>query len=52
MDEEKVRQMLDHRSSELDDRIRVALDLTEDFVLNHARGVDDAFMNPFAPDAG
>ena len=45
MDEEKVRQMLDHRSSELDDRIRVALDLTEDFVLNHARGVDDVFMN-------
>lgn len=36
--------MLDHRNSDLDERLKVALDLTEDFVSNHARGVDDAFM--------
>ncbi len=45
MDEEKVRQMLDHKRSELDERTKIALDLTEDFVENHARGVDDAFMS-------
>ena len=45
MTEEMVAEMLDHRSSTvLDARTKVALDLTEDFVLNHARGVDDAFM--------
>ena len=37
--------MLDHQNSDLDDRTKIALDLTEDFVLNHARGVDDAFMD-------
>ena len=36
--------MLDHRESDLDERLKVALDLTEDFVTNHAHGVDDAFM--------
>tara|TARA_Y100001934_G_scaffold281579_1_gene391779 strand:+ start:2625 stop:2936 length:312 start_codon:yes stop_codon:yes gene_type:complete len=38
--------MLDHRSSEeLDDRTKIALDLAEDFINNHARGVDDDFMD-------
>jgi alkylhydroperoxidase family enzyme len=44
MDEEMVQKMLDHRSSDLDAATQVALDLTEDFVQNHAHGVDDAFM--------
>ena len=44
MDEDMIAQMLDHRNSDLDERTKVALDLVEDFVLNHARGVDDAFM--------
>lgn len=39
-----VRKMLDHRGSDLDESTKVALDLTEDFVQNHAHGVDDAFM--------
>jgi alkylhydroperoxidase family enzyme len=39
-----VVQMLDHRNSDLDERLKVALDLTEDFVSNHAQGVDDDFM--------
>lgn len=38
-------QMLDHRNSDLDDRVKLALDLTEDFINNHARGVDDALMS-------
>ena len=37
--------MLDHRNSNLDDRIKLALDLAEDFIVNHARGVDDAMMD-------
>ena len=38
--------MLDHRNSEeLDDRTKIALDLAEDFIDNHARGVDDDFMD-------
>ena len=45
MSEEMIVQMLDHRNSDLDERIKVALDLTEDFITNHARGVDDAFMD-------
>jgi alkylhydroperoxidase family enzyme len=45
MSEEVIGKMLDHRTSDLDDRIKIALDLTEDFVMNHARGVDDAFMS-------
>ena len=45
MTEEMVVQMLDHRNSDLDDRIKVALDLTEDYVLNHGKGVDDTFMD-------
>jgi alkylhydroperoxidase family enzyme len=44
MDEDMVVKMLDHRSSDLDERTKVALDLTEDFVMNHAHGVDDEFM--------
>jgi len=44
MDEEMIKKMLDHRNSDLDDRLKMALDLTEDFVLNHAHSVDDAFM--------
>jgi alkylhydroperoxidase family enzyme len=45
MTEEMVVAMLDHRNSSLDERTRVALDLAEDFILNHARSVDDAFMD-------
>ena len=44
MTEELISKMLDHRNSDLDDRIKMALDLTEDFIINHAHGVDDAFM--------
>jgi alkylhydroperoxidase family enzyme len=36
--------MLNHRESKLDERIKLALDLTEDFVINHAHGIDDDFM--------
>ena len=39
-----VVKMLDHRNSDLPEYIKVALDLTEDFVTNHAHGVDDDFM--------
>lgn len=45
MTEEMIVQMLDHRNSDLDERLKLALDLTEDFVKNHAHGVDDAFMD-------
>ncbi len=44
MNEAMVAKMLDHRNSDLDERTKVALDLTEDFVMNHAHGIDDAFM--------
>ena len=44
MSEDMIVQMLDHRNSELDERTKPALDLSEDFILNHARGVDDALM--------
>jgi alkylhydroperoxidase family enzyme len=44
MTEKMIEQMLDHRNSDLDVRIKLALDLTEDFVMNHAHGVDDNFM--------
>ena len=44
MDEAMVAKMLDHRNSDLDERTKLALDLAEDFVRNHAHGVDDAFM--------
>ena len=40
-----VLKMLDHRNSDLDERTKVALDLAEDFVLNHADNIDDAFMD-------
>ncbi len=33
--------MLDHHNSDLDERIKLALDLTEDFINNHAFGVND-----------
>lgn len=36
--------MLDHQNSDLDERMKMALNLTEDFVNNHAHGVDDAYM--------
>ena len=45
MTEEMIVAMLDHRNSDLDERTKVALDLAEDFIMNHARSVDDAFMN-------
>ena len=44
MDESTVNKIHDHRASDLDERIKAALDLAEDFILNHARGVDDAWM--------
>lgn len=44
MSEDMITQMLNHRESDLSDRIKIALDLTEDFVGNHAHGVDDEFM--------
>ena len=40
-----VLKMLDHRRSDLDERTKLALDLAEDFVLNHADNIDDAFMD-------
>lgn len=45
MTEDMIEQMLDHQNSDLDQRLKLALDLTEDFINNHARGVDDALMN-------
>ena len=36
-----ITKMKDHRNSDLDARTKAALDLTEDFILNHARAVDD-----------
>ena len=36
--------LLDHQNSDLDERVKIALDLVEDFVTNHAHGVDNAFM--------
>ena len=44
MNEEMIEKMKDHRKSDLDDRIKIALDLTEDFIMNHANGVDDGYM--------
>ena len=45
MTEEMIVQMLDHHNSDLDDRLKIALDLTEDFINNHAQGVDDGLMD-------
>ena len=45
MGEEMVMEMLDHNNSDLPDATKVALDLTEDFILNHAANVNDTFMN-------
>jgi alkylhydroperoxidase family enzyme len=45
MTEEMIVDMLDHKDSNLDERTKAALDLTEDFIKNHARGVDDTFMD-------
>lgn len=39
-----VDKMKDHRNSDLDGRIKAALDLTEDFISNHARGIDEKWM--------
>ena len=44
MTEDMIVQMLDHKNSTLEDRFKVALDLTEDFINNHAHGVGDALM--------
>ena len=44
MDEGRVSKIHDHQASDLDEKTKAALDLTEDFILNHARGVDDAWM--------
>ena len=45
MSEQMISDMLNHRESSLDERIKLALDLTEDFVGNHAHGIDDQFMD-------
>ena len=44
MSEDMVAKVVAHRDSDLDARTKIALDLTEDFVGNHAHGVDDGFM--------
>ena len=44
MTEDVITKMLDHRNSDLSERIKLAMDLTEDFVSNHAHGVDDEMM--------
>ena len=44
MTEDMIEQIQDHRNSDLDERMKLALDLTEDFVMNHAHRVDDKFM--------
>ncbi len=45
MDEEMIEKALDFRNSDLPDRTKVALELAEDFILNHANNVDDALMD-------
>ncbi len=45
MDEEMIEKMKVHRDSDLDDRTKMALDLTEDFIQNHAHGIDDAWIS-------
>ena len=45
MTEEMIVQMLDHQNSDLDDRLKVVMDLTEDFINNHAQGVNDELMD-------
>lgn len=45
MDEEMIQKALDFRNSDLPDRIKIALELAEDFILNHANNVDDALMD-------
>ena len=45
MTEEMIVQMLDHRNSDMDDRLLSAMDLTEDFINNHAQGVGDVLMD-------
>ncbi|MBT4492425.1 MAG: hypothetical protein HOC70_04215 [Gammaproteobacteria bacterium] len=44
MNEEMIEKMKVHQTSDLDDRTKTALDLVEDFILNHARGIDDAWI--------
>ena len=44
MDESMVNKIHDHSASDLDERIKAALDLAEDFILNHARGIDEAWI--------
>ena len=44
MDEKMIEKMKDHQNSDLSDRIKSALDLTEDFIMNHAKGVDNPYM--------
>ncbi|MEL0064406.1 MAG: hypothetical protein VXA40_06295 [Gammaproteobacteria bacterium] len=44
MDEAMIEKMKDHQNSDLPPRTKAALDLAEDFILNHARGVDDSFV--------
>ncbi len=45
MTEEMIDKIHDHRNSDLPERTKAALDLTEDFIMNHARSVDDEFMD-------
>ena len=44
MNESMIEKMKDHRNSDLDERTKAALDLTEDFIHNHANGIDDAWI--------
>lgn len=45
MTEEMILNALDFRNSDLPERTKIALELAEDFILNHADNVDDAFMD-------
>ena len=45
MDEDMVMEMLDHNNSDLPDATKAALELTEDFIMNHAAKVKDAYID-------
>ena len=44
MTESMIEKMKHHRDSDLPERTKAALDLTEDFVNNHAHGVDEDYI--------
>ena len=45
MNEEMIEKMKTHQSSDLDERTKAALDLTEDFISNHAAGVNNSYVD-------